>query len=150
MTKQKSHSFRGSRTCGGGTHKNRRGAGSRGGRGHAGACKHMTMRAMKEGYMYGKHGFTRPIVTRSVVSSINIGEIDELASFLIEGGYAVEKDGAISINLEELGIDKLLGNGRVSKKYVINVGTASASAKAKVEELGGQIISETEETTQAA
>ena len=100
--------------------------------------------------MYGKHGFTRPIVTRSVVASINIGEIDELASFLIEGGYAEEKDGAISINLEELGIDKLLGNGRVSKKYVINVGTAPATAKAKVEEQGGQIISETEETTQAA
>lgn len=150
MTKQKRSSYRGSRTCGGGTHKNRRGGGSRGGRGHAGACKHNTMRAIVQGWMYGKHGFTRPPVTQTEVSSINIGELDELASFLLEGGYAEEKSGAISINLEELGIDKLLGNGRVSKKYVINVGTASASAKAKVEELGGQIITETEETTQAA
>lgn len=144
MTKQKSHSYRGSRTCGGGTHKNRRGGGSRGGRGHAGACKHNTFKAMKEGWMYGKHGFHRPPAVRTYVTSLNVGELDELAAYLIDAGVAHEKDGAISINLEELGFDKLLGNGRVSKKYVINVGTASASAKAKVEELGGQIISETE------
>lgn len=144
MTKQKRQSYRGSRTCGGGTHKNRRGGGSRGGRGHAGACKHNTMRAMKEGWMYGKHGFHRPLAVRTYVTSLNVGELDEIAPFLVEAGVAEEKDGAITINLEELGFDKLLGNGRVSKKYVINVGTASASAKAKVEELGGQIISETE------
>ncbi len=144
MTKQKSHSYRGSRTCGGGTHKNRRGGGSRGGRGHAGACKHNTMRAMKEGWMYGKHGFHRPPAVRTYVSSLNVGELDELSRFLIEEGVATEKDGAINIDLDELGFDKLLGNGRVSKKYVLSVGTVSASAKAKVEELGGQIITKTE------
>ncbi len=144
MTKQKSHSYRGSRTCGGGTHKNRRGGGSRGGRGHAGACKHHTMRAMQEGWMYGKHGFHRPPTCLTYVNSLNVGELDELSAFLLEAGAATEKEGAVTIDLGELGFDKLLGNGRVSKKYVISVGTASASAKAKVEELGGQIISKTE------
>lgn len=144
MAKQKNKSFRGSRTCGGGTHKNRRGGGSRGGRGHAGACKHHTFRAMKEGWMFGKHGFTRPPVTQQVVSFINVGELDELALYLAENKLAEEKDGGLAINLDELGIDKLLGNGQVTRKYVITVGTASATAKAKVEELGGQIITETE------
>jgi len=144
MAKQKNKSYRGSRTCGGGTHKNRRGGGSRGGRGHAGACKHNTFRAMKEGWMFGKHGFTRPPVTQQQVSYINLGELDEVAPYLVESKIAEEKDGGISINLEELGIDKLLGNGRATRKYTITVGTASATAKAKVEELGGQIISETE------
>lgn len=144
MAKQKNKSYRGSRTCGGGTHKNRRGGGSRGGRGHAGACKHHTLRAMKEGWMYGKHGFTRPPVTQHPVSFINIGELDELALYLVENKLAEEKDGGVAINLDELGIDKLLGNGQASRKYVITVGTASATAKAKVEELGGQIITETE------
>ncbi len=144
MAKQKNKSFRGSRTCGGGTHKNRRGGGSRGGRGHAGACKHHTFRAMKEGWMFGKHGFTRPPVTQEVVSFINVGELDELALYLAENKLAEEKDGGLAINLDELGIDKLLGNGQVTRKYVITVGTASATAKAKVEELGGQIITETE------
>jgi large subunit ribosomal protein L15 len=144
MAKQKNKSYRGSRTCGGGTHKNRRGAGSRGGRGHAGACKHHTFRAMKEGWMFGKHGFTRPPVTQQAVSFINVGELDELALYLAENKLAEEKDGSLAINLDELGIDKLLGNGQVTRKYVITVGTASATAKAKVEELGGQIITETE------
>lgn len=144
MAKQKNKSYRGSRTCGGGTHKNRRGGGSRGGRGHAGACKHHTFRAMKEGWMFGKHGFTRPPVTQQAVSFINIGELDELALYLVENKLAEEKDGGFAINLDELGIDKLLGNGQVTRKYVITVGTASATAKAKVEELGGQIITETE------
>ena len=144
MAKQKNKSYRGSRTCGGGTHKNRRGGGSRGGRGHAGACKHHTLRAMKEGWMFGKHGFTRPPVTQKAVSFINVGELDELALYLVENKLAEEKDGGLAINLDELGIDKLLGEGQVTRKYVLTVGTASAMAKAKVEELGGQIITETE------
>jgi large subunit ribosomal protein L15 len=144
MTKQKNKSFRGSRTCGGGTHKNRRGGGSRGGRGHAGACKHHTFRAMKEGWMYGKHGFKRPLVTQTEVSFINVGELDELAPGMVKRGYAEQAGDRVAINLKELGVDKLLGTGRVSGKYVITVGTVSATAKAKVEEQGGQIISETE------
>ena len=146
MAKQKNKSFRGSRTCGGGTHKNRRGGGSRGGRGHAGACKHHTFRAMKEGWMFGKHGFTRPPAVQEAVSFINIGELDELALYLVENKLAEEKGDSMAINLDQLGIDKLLGNGQVTRKYVITVGTASATAKAKVEELGGQIITETEES----
>ncbi|AFD00099.1 LSU ribosomal protein L15P [Methanocella conradii HZ254] len=144
MTKQKCHSYRGSRTCGGGTHKNRRGGGSRGGRGHAGACKHNTFKAMKEGWMFGKHGFHRPPSCKEYISTLNVGELDELSSSLLEMGLATEKDGAISVDLGELGFDKLLGDGRVTRKYVVSVATASASARAKIEELGGQIISETE------
>ena len=144
MTKEKNKSFRGSRTCGGGTHKNRRGGGSRGGRGHAGACKHNAFRAMQEGWMFGKHGFKRPLVTQTEVACINVGELDELAPGLVERGFAEQKDGQVAIDLGALGVDKLLGTGRVSGKYLITVGTASATAKAKVEEQGGQIISETE------
>ncbi|HMK46884.1 MAG TPA: uL15 family ribosomal protein [Methanocella sp.] len=144
MSKKKNKSYRGSRTCGGGTHKNRRGGGSRGGRGHAGACKHHTFRAMKEGWMFGKHGFTRPSATQTPVTFINIGELDELALYLVENKFAEDKNGAIAINLDEFGIEKLLGNGQVSRKYVITVGIASATAKAKVEEQGGQIITESE------
>ena len=45
--------FRGSRTCGGGTHKNRRGAGNRGGRGKAGGRKHHFVRATMRGNSNG-------------------------------------------------------------------------------------------------
>src|SRR5674536_392934 len=58
--KNKAKKFRGSRTCGGGTHKNRRGAGNRGGRGHAGGCKHHFLKELLLGRGYGKYGFVRP------------------------------------------------------------------------------------------
>lgn len=94
--------------------------------------------------MFGKHGFHRPPTCKEYISTLNVGELDELSSFLLEMGLATEKDGAISVDLGELGFDKLLGDGRVTKKYVVSVATASASARAKIEELGGQIISEIE------
>lgn len=62
---------RGSRTHGGGTHKNRRGAGNKGGRGRAGRDKH-------EHHNYdplGKSGFT-PVDPRKT-EKINIKKIDE-------------------------------------------------------------------------
>ena len=55
MTSKKKRQ-RGSRTHGGGTQKNRRGAGHRGGRGNAGSRKH----EMHHHGPWDKHGFTRP------------------------------------------------------------------------------------------
>ncbi len=68
MPKKKVKKIRGSRTCGGGSHKKRRGAGNRGGRGNAGVHKHKYIKFVKlakEGlYEFGKHGFTRPFCIR--------------------------------------------------------------------------------------
>ncbi|RLI80232.1 50S ribosomal protein L15 [Archaeoglobales archaeon] len=68
MMKKKVKKFRGSRTCGGGSHKKRRGKGSRGGAGNAGVTKHhylRTIKLVKAGlYQIGKYGFTRPKVVR--------------------------------------------------------------------------------------
>ncbi|AEA46974.1 uL15m family ribosomal protein [Archaeoglobus veneficus] len=66
MPKKKVKKFRGSRTCGGGSHKNNRsGRGSRGGAGNAGMFKHKYLRAIKIGYEIGKYGFTRPKTVRA-------------------------------------------------------------------------------------
>lgn len=72
MVKLKVKKFRGSRTCGGGSHKKRRGAGHRGGRGNAGVHKHKYLKFLKLEklglYEFGKHGFTRP---RAVVEEVS-------------------------------------------------------------------------------
>uniref|UniRef100_A0A7J2TGM7 Large ribosomal subunit protein uL15 n=1 Tax=Archaeoglobus fulgidus TaxID=2234 RepID=A0A7J2TGM7_ARCFL len=64
MPKLRVKKYRGSRTCGGGSHKKRRGAGHRGGRGNAGVHKHKYLKFLKLAklglYEFGKHGFTRP------------------------------------------------------------------------------------------
>ena len=66
--KKKVKKIRGSRTCGGGSHKKRRGRGSRGGAGNAGVTKHhyiRTIKLVKAGlYQIGKYGFTRPKIVR--------------------------------------------------------------------------------------
>ncbi|WP_290597834.1 MULTISPECIES: uL15m family ribosomal protein [unclassified Archaeoglobus] len=68
MPKKKVKKFRGSRTFGWGSHKNRRGRGNRGGAGNAGVHKHKYIKfvklAKKGEYLFGKHGFTRPKILR--------------------------------------------------------------------------------------
>jgi len=132
--------FRGSRTCGGGTHKNRRGAGNRGGRGKAGGCKHHFVRAMLRGYSYGKHGFKLPTEVSKDPSIVNVGELDELAPYLVQEGLAEVKDEAYHMNLENIGIEKVLGSGRVTKNLVVTSKEFSASAREKIENAGGSCI----------
>ncbi|HIE30803.1 MAG TPA: 50S ribosomal protein L15 [Methanosarcinales archaeon] len=132
--------FRGSRTCGGGTHKNRRGAGNRGGRGKCGACKHHAVRAFLRGYTYGKHGFTRPQKVISGTNTVNIGEIDGRVPELLRTGVAEQKDGVVHIDAVRLGINKILGTGKVNQSMMITAPAFSATAIAKIESAGGTAV----------
>ncbi|MBE0523667.1 MAG: 50S ribosomal protein L15 [Methanosarcinales archaeon] len=134
--------FRGSRTCGGGTSKNRRGGGSRGGRGKAGGCKHHFVRNYMQGIAYGKHGFKRPQKSISYESIVNVGELDELVQQLVVEGLAQKNGDVFHINLIDLEypIDKVLGNGTITKPMVITVSKCSAKAEYKIEEAGGKVI----------
>ena len=117
---------RGSRYHGRGK-KAGRGAGKRGGRGNAGLNKHKVMTRLK--YMpghWGMHGFNRHPGLRVVNSSVNVGEVCEIS------------DGD-SINLTEMGFDKLLGRGRIDRPLQISVREASARAIEKVEAAGGSV-----------
>jgi len=92
------------------------------------------------GYSYGKHGFKRPAEVTRDVSIVNVGELDELAPYLVEEGLAEVKDGVYHINLENLGIEKVLGSGRVMKNMVVTSEEFSASAREKIENAGGSCI----------
>ncbi len=122
----RTNKFRGSRYHGRGK-KAGRGAGKRGGRGNAGLNKHKVMTRLK--YMpghWGMHGFNRHPGLRVVNSSVNVGEVCEIS----EGD---------SINLTEMGFDKLLGRGRIDRPLQITVREASARAIEKVEAAGGSV-----------
>ncbi|WP_202319362.1 uL15m family ribosomal protein [Archaeoglobus neptunius] len=88
MAKKKVKKFRGSRTFGWGSHKNRRGRGNRGGSGNAGAFKHKYIKfiklASKGEYLFGKHGFTRPKILRK--DYINVQTVKETLRWLKEEG----------------------------------------------------------------
>lgn len=138
MGKQKTKKFRGSRTCGGGTHKNRRGGGSRGGRGNAGTCKHHFVRSMQRGLSFGKHGFKRPLSTASDKVIVNVGELDEAIEQLVVDGFAEKKGEAFHIDLANIGIEKVLGSGKITKSLFITANEFSSVAKQKIEEAKGQ------------
>ncbi len=79
MPKKKVKKIRGSRTCGWGSHKKRRGAGNRGGRGNAGVHKHKYIKFVKLAklglYEFGKHGFNRPkCVSRDYIMERSVKE----------------------------------------------------------------------------
>jgi len=140
MPVNKRSKFRGSRTCGGGTHKNRRGAGNRGGRGRAGINAHHFVRYYVEmgGPVFGKNGFHNPTSAR--VSAVDISVIDRMVPALLANGLAKEEDGIVTIDAREIGIDKVLGSGKVTRKIKISAGSFSVQAKSKIEQSGGQAV----------
>ncbi len=142
MPVNKRSKYRGSRTCGGGTHKNRRGAGNRGGRGRAGSRDHkFTRGTVFAQFVYGKNGFKHyhcPEITGDV---LDIGEIDQIVPFMLENGTATRDGDVIVINVADLGIEKVLGGGKVTHKMNITATAFSQQAVSKIEAEGGQALS---------
>ncbi|MFC6824349.1 uL15m family ribosomal protein [Halopelagius fulvigenes] len=131
---------RGSRTHGGGTHKNRRGAGHRGGRGRAGRAKH-------EFHNYeplGKHGFKRPEDAQDTVVEVKVQKLDEDAALLAADGVA-EKDGdAYHIDARDVAEDgyeadvvKVLGGGQVRQELHVVADAFTAGAVELIESADG-------------
>jgi large subunit ribosomal protein L15 len=138
MPTNKRSKYRGSRTCGGGTHKNRRGAGNRGGRGRAGINAHHFVKWYKEmgGPVFGKDGFSNS--SQISVSVMDVGIIDQIVPSLLAQGIAKNEGDVIVINIADIGIDKVLGSGKVTKKLNISAQAFSESAKVKIEKMGGK------------
>ena len=137
MPVNKRSKFRGTRTCGGGTHKNRRGAGNRGGRGQAGWRDHNFTRFYLLGKTEGKHGF----VCKTSVSYevLDIGDIDQMIPDLVARGIATQNGDVIILDAAQIGVEKVLGGGRVTNKLEITAESFSERAVAKVQEQGGQV-----------
>ena len=134
---------RGSRTHGGGSHKNRRGAGHRGGRGAAGRSKH-------EFHNYGplgKHGFDRPEKVKEEILTIDVQELDEDTPLYAADGLAEEIDGGYRLDVRDVVEDgheadavKVLGGGQVRNRLEVVADAFSASAVELIEENGGEAI----------
>jgi large subunit ribosomal protein L15 len=130
---------RGSRTHGWGQVGQHRGIGMRGGHGKAGHKKHKWTYVVKyDPHYFGKHGFQRSWANRP--TTMNVGELDTQIEELITHGVIRQESTGYHINLDELGIGKLLGSGRVTKPLRVSVKSWSAAAAQKIEAAGGQIL----------
>jgi large subunit ribosomal protein L15 len=136
----KTSKYRGGRTHGRGK-KAGRGAGLRGGRGNAGLHKHKWISTVKYSpEHFGRHGFKRP---QSVVAdkiTMNLSDLELSLPMLARDGFAEEKDGKWTVDLTRLGVDKLLGSGRIATPVAVRVTQVSAKAKAKLEGAGGKLL----------
>ncbi len=133
---RKSRRQRGSRYCGWGQIGQHRQSGSRGGIGGGGKHKHFWIRTVIEEPNHFGHD---PLSSHSlflVKKWINLRDLKSLSL-----RFVGKKDEKTVLNLESLGIQKLLGGGNINESYTIKVAQASASAKKKVESAGGIIIS---------
>ncbi|MFW5917488.1 MAG: uL15m family ribosomal protein [Halorubrum sp.] len=132
---------RGSRTHGGGTHKNRRGAGHRGGRGAAGRSKH-------EYHNYGplgKYGFKRPEDAQTDVLEVTVQKLDEDAALYAAEDLAEEDGDAYVIDARDVvddGYDadvvKVLGGGQVRRELRVTADGFTAGAVELIEAAGGE------------
>jgi len=139
MTNKKKRQ-RGSRTHGGGSHKNRRGAGHRGGRGAAGRDKH-------EHHNHpplGKSGFKRPEKARDDVITVDVRTLDENAALYAADGLAEETDDGYRLDVREVAEDghdvdrvKVLGSGQVRNALTVVADAFSDGARRKLENAGG-------------
>lgn len=140
--RRKSNRHRGSRTCGWGlTH---RGAGNRGGRGNAGSGKKGKCKMPKKGawtiQYFGKSGFVPKGARYAKQYTINLRQLEELLEKFIKNKAAVLENSVYTVNLTELGVDKLLSSGKATNKFRIVVRYASKSAVEKVKAAGGEIV----------
>jgi large subunit ribosomal protein L15 len=143
MTSKKKRQ-RGTRTHGGGSQKNRRGAGHRGGRGNAGSRKH----EMHHHGPWDKHGFTQPDDVQETVLETDLQTLDEDVALLAaedraqaEGdGYRIDvRDVVEDGHDDDVDVVKVLGDGQVRNELHLLADAFSDAAVEKVETAGGSV-----------
>ncbi|MHA1965022.1 MAG: uL15 family ribosomal protein [Candidatus Thorarchaeota archaeon] len=138
---KKINKMRGRRAAGYGFSAGHRASGQRGGKGMAGSKKHHYIKVMQENPRYfGKWGFKRPQKVIDNLVTLNIGDIDEAADRLVEQGAATKTGKRYNIDVSKIGIDRILGSGKVTRKMnLVGVKAITPRAREKVTGIGGTI-----------
>ncbi|MBI2656007.1 uL15 family ribosomal protein [Candidatus Woesearchaeota archaeon] len=132
---------RGHKTHGWGAKKKHRGKGHQGGAGMAGTGKRADSKKpsiWKDKDYFGKHGFVSK-TPKIKINPVNARYIEEHINKFISANLAKKENGVYSVELEKLGYNKLLGDGKVTSKFKIKTPYASKSAVEKVKEAGGEV-----------
>ena len=143
---RKSRKLRGSRTFGYGRQGQHRKTSQKGER-KAGRHKGGWTYVLRyEPHYWGKIGFHSIKSLQCKTNTINVGDLRTLAEKLEVQNQLEQKDGKILLDLDKLGYTKLLGTGKVTEPIVLKTSAHSASAAKKIEEAGGQILTQPNET----
>jgi large subunit ribosomal protein L15 len=142
---------RGSRTHGWGTSGQHRGSGMRGGSGITGRYRHKRSRLIRTGefsnlHYAGKKGFNPLSKMKPRGRTLNLWQLSDLTDKLAaeKKPPAGEK---LVVDLKELGFEKLLGTGSISRPVQVKVDQCSEGALKKIKEAGGEAVVATKATT---
>ena len=136
---------RGSRTHGWGTSGQHRGSGMLGGHGRAGRYRHKRSRLIRtkefsEMHYAGKKGFTSIPQKEHSERSINLIQLSNILDRLTREKKLQTENNIPVVDLRELGYSKLLGGGAMSQAVRVRVANCSKSALRKLEEAGGEAV----------
>lgn len=140
--RKKNDRQRGHKTHGWGAKKKHRGKGHQGGAGMAGSGKRADSKKpsiWKDLEYFGKHGFVSK-TPKVKINAVNASYLEQHIHRLVSSNLAKKEGAVYSVELEKLGYNKLLGDGRISMKLKITTPYASRSAVEKVKEAGGEVI----------
>src|SRR3989344_6920970 len=139
--RKKNSRQRGGHTHGWGSKKKHRGSGNRGGKGMAGTGKRadqLKPSIWGERY-FGKLGFKKKGIVRDI-NPINIIFLEENYENMLNDKQASKEGDIIIIDLNNIGYNKLLRKGKVTRKFKITTDYASAAAVEKISNAGGEVI----------
>jgi large subunit ribosomal protein L15 len=94
------------------------------------------VRYYEQGFSFGKNGFSP--LPRSPESVMDIGTLDTMTASLLQRGIVIREGDAIVVDMTRLGIDKVLGGGKVLHKLHVSARSFSVSAREKIEAAGGK------------
>lgn len=97
--------------------------------------KHDYSRMLKEYPNHFGHDSTHPPQPNIIKKWINVRDLDDLFS---KSGK--QEDDKKTLDLGSLGFDKLLGGGKVKNAYAVKINQATSSAKEKIKQAGGEVL----------
>ncbi|MAG21983.1 MAG: hypothetical protein CL943_01580 [Candidatus Diapherotrites archaeon] len=141
--RKKKNTLRGHRTHGQGDTKNRRGAGSRGGRGRAGSHKH------KFNKYSGEFGTQKKkIIGKPRGASLNLDQIEQFLPGWIAAKKIEQKGTEIIVDGKKVGFSKIVSRGTLVSKIIFENVSASKKALEKLKASGSVLKEVKEEKTE--
>jgi large subunit ribosomal protein L15 len=134
--------LRGSHTHGYGSKKKHRGKGHRGGRGMAGTGKRSDCKRpmiWKDPKYFGRYGF-KPCGAFEEIRAVNIKYFEEKLNTLLSQKIIEQKGTVYVIDVEKLGFNKVLGCGKLTKKFKVIAPYFSEGAIERIQAAGGEIV----------
>ena len=138
IKRKKNSRQRVSHTHGWGSKKKHRGKGNKGGSGRAGTGKRADSKKPSYWKLEKEKGFKKKGLKKKI-KAINIQYIEEnFGKLLKEDKIKIKKNDYI-LDLEDIGCNKLLSKGRLTRKIIIKVPFASKKSVEKIKQVGGEI-----------